>query len=66
MPEAKYTGFIRKDQKTGTIVGRLVDNWGWTITLAATPDPAGGYTLTGTLGDVPDALRIPLVDGEAD
>ena len=60
----KYTGYLRKDKATGVVAGLLRDAWGWEITLAATPDPAGGYTLTGMLGDVPDALRIPLLDGD--
>lgn len=57
---ARYTGYLRKEN--GAVVGQLADTWGWIITLTATPSPEGGYVLTGTLGEIPPSLRVPLLD----
>jgi hypothetical protein len=58
---AKYTGHLDL-QADGTIAWKLTDFCGWQITGTATKDPAGGYTMTGVLGDIPEALRIPIID----
>lgn len=60
-----YTGFIARDG--ANIRGVIKDGWGWTIELIGTPgeqDGVRGFVLTGTLGEVPEALRIPWLDGE--
>lgn len=62
MVTTTYTGTLRRID--GQIVGSIVDNFGWEITLHATPDPAGGYTLTGTLGEPPPDFWLDVIDGE--
>jgi hypothetical protein len=59
---ATYTGHLRRVD--GDIVGEIRDTWGFTIHLTATPDQAGGYTLTGTLGDPPPDFWCAWIDGE--
>lgn len=59
-----YRGYIRRGIEGETIVGELVDQWGWRIELFGTRAADGSYTLTGRLGEVPDAFRIPAIDGE--
>jgi len=58
---ARYTGRLER-AADGTITGYLMDEWQWRITLFATRDPAGGYTLSGVLGEPPEALGISLPD----
>lgn len=60
-----YTGSIRRGFEDGIIVGTLRDQWGWTIELYGTRAADGSYTLTGRLGEVPAAFRIPAIDGDA-
>lgn len=60
---AAFTGQLKKGDTEGTIVGYLKEHpWGWTIRLIGTRDPGGGYTLSGTLGEPPQSLRIGLID----
>ena len=62
---ARYAGFLRRSNDGNGIVGEIRDPWGWCITLTGMPgerDGARGYVLTGTLGEPPAALRIPLID----
>lgn len=61
MTEPIYTGRLTRTQD-GAISGFLVDAWGWKINFTATKD-AEGYALTGRLGEVPDAQRLPAIDG---
>lgn len=60
---AEYTGRLQR-APDGTISGYLVDVWNWRINITAEKDPDGGYRLVGVLGEIPDCLRIPLLDGE--
>lgn len=63
MPSPAFTGQLKKGEADGTIVGYLKEHpWGWTIRLIGTRDPSGGYTLSGVLGEPPQALRISLID----
>lgn len=60
-----YTGTLRRGEHPGSIVGELVDSWGWRIELYGVRSPEGGYVLSGKLGgEVPDAVRVPAIDGE--
>ncbi len=62
-PATIWTGWIRRGELPGTIVGVLVDSWGWTVTLAGALDQeGGGYTLQGRLGPVPATLRVEAID----
>lgn len=66
MNEPGYTGTLRKGEEPGTVVGELVDTWGWRLTLFGTLDrDTGTYTLTGTLGDTPPSLRLPGLEEPA-
>jgi hypothetical protein len=65
MADAQYTGSLKRGNAPGTIIGVLVDRWGWEIYLLGTRNDSGGYTLTGTLGEPPAALRIEAIDGPA-
>ncbi len=58
MPDAVYTGHLKRGDAEGTVVGVIKDSWGWEIHLIGTRDPAGGYSLTGTLGPTPPALVL--------
>ena len=61
----QYTGRIDR-APDGTIIGRLVDQFGWEIVITGQRDPdAGGYVLQGRVGEPPASLRIPAIDGEA-
>lgn len=61
----KYTGRLRAGPGPGEVQGWIADAWGWTITITGKRDEAGGgYLLVGELGEVPDSLRIPAIDGE--
>jgi hypothetical protein len=56
---------MRKGEETGVVVGEATDEWGWVIKLRAVYDPvARQYVGEGTLGDPPEALRVPAIDGE--
>lgn len=58
---ARYTGRMWKDGDT--IRWELRDAWNWAITGTAVRQPDGSYTLDGVVGEPPEALRLPLVDG---
>lgn len=62
MTAPQYTGELRKGDSPGSVVAEIRDRWGWEIHLTGTLTAPGVYTLTGTLGPVPDALRVPLLD----
>jgi len=60
-----YTGRLRKGQEPGTVEGWLEDRFGWRIALKGRLDPASGdYVLEGVLGNIPAALRVPVIDEE--
>lgn len=62
---ALYSGTLRRGEHRDTIVGELVDSWGWRIELRGIRRSDGSYALTGKLGGaVPDAVRVPAIDGE--
>jgi len=62
-PATIWTGWIKRGELTGTIVGELVDSWGWPIAIAGTLDKeGGGYVLQGRLGKVPENLRLEGID----
>ena len=62
-PATIWTGWIKRGELPGTIVGELKDHWGWTVTLAGALDQeGGGYSLQGRLGKAPDSLRIDAID----
>jgi hypothetical protein len=62
-PATIWTGWIKRGELPGTIVGVLVDSWGWTVTLAGALDQeGGGYSLQGRLGKAPDNLRVDAID----
>ena len=62
-PATIWTGWIRKGELPGTIVGELRDSWNWVVTLAGALDhEGGGYSLQGRLGPAPDSLRIEAID----
>jgi len=62
-PAMIWTGWIRKGELPGTIVGELKDSWGWPIAIAGTLDKeGGGYVLQGRLGKVPENLRLDGID----
>lgn len=62
-PTMIWTGWIRKGELPGTIVGELVDGWGWPIAIAGTLDKeGGGYVLQGRLGKVPENLQLEGID----
>jgi len=66
---AKYSGFIQRAPDGVSIVGELRDAWGCSIAITGTPgeqDGVRGYLLTGTLGAIPEALRIPIIDDAPD
>lgn len=62
---SQYTGHLRKNPTTGAIEGEIRDQWGWVISITATPSPEGGYVLLGNLGEPPAALRFPVLDDPA-
>jgi len=49
-----WTGTLAKGIEPGTVVGELVDSWGWKITLHGTLQPGGG--------DPPECLHLPAID----
>jgi hypothetical protein len=62
-PTMIWTGWIRKGELPGTIVGELKDSWGWPIAIAGTLDKeGGGYVLQGRLGKVPENLQLEGID----
>jgi hypothetical protein len=61
MSGGAWTGHMDRDAE-GNITLWVADEWGWRVTFTAERDPAGGYKLSGQLGEVPPALRVPLVD----
>jgi hypothetical protein len=66
-PATIWTGWIKRGELPGTIIGQLVDHWGWVVTLAGAVDPeGGGYQLLGRLGPVPEPLRVEAIDDGPD
>jgi len=62
-PATIWTGWIRKGELPGTIVGELRDSWNWVVTLAGSIDKeGGGYSLQGRLGPAPESLRVEAID----
>ena len=58
-----WTGRLTRGDSPGTVTGYLQDVWQWKIHITGVLDKeAGGYVLTGTTGEVPEALRVPIVD----
>lgn len=63
MPDTAFTGQLKRGNAEGTIVGVLTETpTGWSINIIGTRNASGGYTLTGTLGEPPEWLRIPAID----
>jgi hypothetical protein len=58
---ARYTGHLDRTAD-GQLTWSIRDPWGWEISGTAAKDPAGGYSLSGTLGPPPASLRIPAID----
>jgi hypothetical protein len=58
---ARYTGHLDRNDD-GTLRFTISDSWGWEISGTGRKDPAGGYTLSGTLGATPESLRLPGED----
>ena len=74
MAEVKrhYSGRLRPGPKPlpgqpDTVEGFLAETWsGWMIKITGRRDKlGGGYILTGELGEVPEWLRIEILDGPA-
>ncbi len=66
-PATIWTGWLKRGELPGTVVGQLVDHWGWVVTLAGAVDKeGGGYSLQGRLGPVPATLRIEAIDALPD
>ena len=66
-PATIWTGWIKRGELPGTIVGELVDHWGWTVTLAGALDQeGGGYSLQGRLGKPPESLLVEAIDDVPD
>ena len=66
-PTMIWTGWIKRGELPGTIVGELVDHWGWTVTLAGALDQeGGGYSLQGRLGKPPESLLVEAIDDVPD
>ena len=62
-PATIWTGWIRKGELPGTVVGVLVDSWLWPIAITGYLDKeGGGYVLQGRLGKVPENLRLEGID----
>ena len=59
---AIWTGTLRRGAEANTVEGVLRDSWGWAVTLTGTRQDDGSYVLTGTLGEPPASLRVPLLD----
>ena len=57
-----WTGRLTRGDAPGTVVGHLVDSWGWRVEITGTLDPEGGYRLEARLGPVPDSLRVEAID----
>lgn len=58
-----YTGSLRRGDQPGTVVGELLDIFGWKIHILGTRQDDGSYLLVATVGDK-GSLRVPAVDGE--
>jgi hypothetical protein len=62
-PAMIWTGWLKRGESPGTIVGELKDHWGWVVTLAGSLDKeGGGYALQGRLGAAPATLRVEAID----
>lgn len=64
MHDARYTGHLKRGTEPNTVVGQICDSFGWIISLTGERQADGTYALTGTLGPVPEALRIPILDDD--
>ena len=63
----RYSGRLERDLAGATYTGHIVSRFGWEIILTATVetlDGRSGFVLTGTLGEIPAALRIAGMDDE--
>ena len=60
---AKWTGWLKRGDEAGTVVGELKDSWGWPIEITGRLDKdAGGYVLEGRTGTIPESMAVPIVD----
>lgn len=58
-----WTGWLKRGDAPGTVVGQLVDTWGWALEITGVQDKeGGGYRLEARIGPVPESLRVPIVD----
>lgn len=63
MSNVAFTGLLRRGAQKDTIEGHLTEvPTGWSINIIGTRNASGGYTLSGTLGEPPEWLRIPAID----
>ncbi len=62
-PTMIWTGWLKRGELPGTVVGELLDNWQWPIAITGYLDKeGGGYVLQGRLGKVPATLRVEAID----
>jgi len=58
-----WTGRLTRGDAPGTVVGHLVDSWGWRVEITGTLDKeGGGYVLEARLGPVPATLHVEAID----
>jgi len=58
-----WTGRLTRGDTAGTVVGHLVDSWGWRVEITGTLDKeGGGYVLEARLGPVPANLHVEAID----
>ena len=62
-PATIWTGWLKRGELPGTVVGELLDNWQWPIAITGYLDKeGGGYVLQGRLGKVPENLQLEGID----
>ncbi len=60
-----WTGRLTRGDAPGTVVGHLVDSWGWRVEITGTLDKeGGGYVLEARLGPVPANLHVEAIDDD--
>lgn len=57
-----WSGWLKRGETAGTVVGFLEDVWKWRVEITGTLQEGGGYKLEGRLGKPPECLRVPIVD----
>lgn len=59
---APYKVELRTGAVKGTVVGEMIDQFGWVVTIEATRCDDGVYRGTGELGPTPESLCVPCLD----